>query len=245
MNKIYASEFDQNQHPIRVGYGSPMPGEILKRAWIAMRRKIQSEEKPIAQPIRIHRGYFGENHDYSEAYTDRLFSRWVGEPDGHIIFDIGASGNPEITVNCLSGEVIYDESILTSFTGSDIKTIKRCDNAIGISTSGALSTVSFGVVSLFTDMIPLWAEVSAIVGLASVAVQQRVRCLIEFKSDDEPTECESADETEGKKQPFIIADLPEIAFIMLDACLHEPLWQPLPVAPVHEQDTSKESVGGS
>ena len=239
VNKIFPSEFDQSQHPIRVGSGSLLPGEIIKRAWIAMRRKIQSEEKPIAQPIRIHRGYFGENHDYSETYPDRLFSRWVGDQDGYIIFDINASGNPEITVNCLSGEEIYDEAVLISFTGADIKTVKRCDNAIGISTSGALSTVSFGVVSLFTDLIPLWAEVSTIVGLASVAVQQRVRCLIEFKTESNKTE---GDETEVRKQPFIIADLPEIAFIMLDACLHEPLWRPLPVAPVHEQDTSQDSV---
>lgn len=218
MQKFVASEF--NQDPIRVGHGSLLPSEILKRAWFVLRRKIQSEEKPISLPIRIHRGYFDKAHDYSDAYPDRLFSRWVGQPDGDIVFDTTADGTPNVLVVCRSGEVLHDEDVMMTFTLDDIETLRRCEKAVSVSTSGAISTVSFGVFSVISDLIPVWAEVSAILGLAASSLQQRVRCLFEFK----PFASDEA--AEDQKQPFIIADLPEIAFILLDACLHQPFWQP-------------------
>jgi hypothetical protein len=228
MLRILPSEFDKSQHPIRLGHGSLLPSEIFKRAWIVMRRKIQAEEQPIVLPIRIRRGYFDKEHDYSEAYPDRLFSRWVGNQDGYIVFDTTADGDPEVTVSCRSGEEIHDESILTTFTLEDIATVKRCGNAVSVSPTGVINTVSFGVFSVLSDMIPVWAEISTIVGIASTTLQQRVRCLIEFEADDTGEE---------QKQPFIIADLPEIAFMLLDACLHEPFWRPAAVESVEEEDS--------
>ena len=227
MQKFVASEFDQD--PIRVGHGSLLPSEILKRGWFVLRRKIQSEEKPISLPIRIHRGYFDKAYDYSNAYPDRLFSRWVGQPDGDIVFDTTAAGTPNVFVVCRSGEVLHDEEVMMTFTLDDIETLRRCEKAVSVSTSGAISTVSFSVFSVISDFIPVWAEISAILGLAASSLQQRVRCLMEFK----PIEFDDA--AEEQKQPFIIADLPEIAFILLDACLHQPFWQPEFVASEEEQ----------
>ena len=228
--KFVPSEF--NQHPIGIGRGSLLPGEILKRGWHVLCRKIRSDEKPISQTIRIHRGYFDEAHDYSEAYPDRLFSRWVGAPDGEIIFDTNVDGTPNVFVVCRSGEVLHDEEVMMTFTLEDIEAIRRCENAVSVSTSGAISTASLSIFSVLSDAIPVWAEVSAILGVAASALQQRVRVLIEFKSDD----------TEDNKQPFIIADLPEIAFILLDACLHQPFWQPDSVESAAEQVSSEEPV---
>ena len=233
MQKIVASEF--NEHPIRLTHGSLLPGDVLKRSWLVLRRKIQSEEKPISLPIRIHRGYFDGAHDYSDAYPDRLFSRWVGEQDGEIVFAVAADGTPNVVIACESGEVIHDENVLMGFTLDDIETLRRCEKAVSVSTSGALSTVSFGVISVLSDLIPVWAELSAIFGLAVTALQERVRCLIEFK----PFEADAA--AKDLKQPFIIADLPEAAFILLDACLHQPFWKPESAASEQEQ-VSQEPV---
>lgn len=230
MRTILPSEFDKNQHPVRIGHGSLLPSEVLRRAWIVMRRNIQSEEKPIALPIRIRRGYFNKEHDYSDAYPDRLFSRWIGDPSGCVVFDTTLDGDPDVTVSCLSGEEIHDEAVLMVFTLADIATLKRCGSAVSVSPGGVINTVSFGVFSALTDMIPVWAEISAIIGLASTTLQQRVRCLIEFKPDTL---------VEGEKQPFIIADLPEVAFILLDACLHEPFWQPEPVESEQDEVTQE------
>ena len=235
MQKIVPSKFDH--YPIRVGHGSLLPSEILKRAWIVICRKIQSEEKPISLPIRIHRGYFDKAHDYSDAYPDRLFSRWVGEPDGDIVFDTTADGTPNVLVVCRSGEVIHDEEVMVTFTLDDIETLRRCEKAVSVSTGGAISTVSFGVFSLISDLIPVWAEVSAVLGLASTSLQQRIRVLLEFKTEDYTSD----DAAEDQKQPFIIADIPEIAFILLDACLHQPFWQPGSVASEQEH-VSQEPV---
>lgn len=229
MAKFVASAFEG--HPIRVGHGSLLPSEILKRGWIFLRRKIQSEEKPILLPIRIHRGYFDKAHDYSDAYPDRLFSRWVGEADGAILFDTTSDGTPNVSVTCRSGEILHDEEVMMTFTLDDIEVLRRSEKAISVSTGGAISTASFGMFSVFSDLIPVWAEVSAILGLAASSLQQRVRCLIEFK----PLEADD------EKQPFIIADLPEIAFILLDACIHQPFWKSESVTSQQEQ-ASEEPV---
>ena len=228
MNNFVASEF--TDHPIRIGHGSPLPSEMLKRAWLVIRRKITDEEKPIPLPIRIHRGYFDKSHDYSEAYPDRLFSRWIGEPNGEIVFDTTAEGTPNVYVVCESGEVIHDEKVMMTFTLDDIELLRRCESAVSISIGGVASTLGAIVFSIASDLIPVWAEVSAICGLAASSVEQRVRCLLEFKS------CETEDQT-----PFIIADLPEIAYILLDACVHQPFWQPGAAASEQEQ-VSQEPV---
>lgn len=224
MTKLVASKFEG--HPISVSHGSLLPSEVFKRTWFVLRRKIQSEEKPIALPIRIHRGYFDKAHDYSNAYPDRFFSRWVGDADGAIVFDT-TDGTPNVIILCQSGEVLHDENVMMTFTLNDIKAVRRCEKAVSVSTNGALSTVSVGVFSVFSDLIPVWAEISAILGIAASSLQQHVRCLIEFK----PIEADDADQ----KQPFIIADLPEIPFILLDACMHQPLWQPESVSSQQEQ----------
>ena len=217
MTKFVASAVES--HPIRVGHGSVLPSEIFKRTWFVLRRKIQSEEKPISLPIRIHRGYFDKAHDYSDAYPDRLFSRWVGEADGAIVFDTTCEGTPNVVVVCRSGEVLHDEAVMMTFTLDDVAAVKRCQNAVSVSTGGAINTGLFGVFSIVSDLIPVWAEVSALLGLAASCLQERVRCLIEFKP------LASDDAADGEKQPFIIADIPEIAFILLDACIHQPFWQ--------------------
>lgn len=227
MAKFVHSKFEG--HPIRVSHGSLLPSEVLKRAWFVLRRKIQSAEKPIALPIRIHRGYFDKAHDYSNAYPDRLFSRWIGDVDGAIMFDTTSDGTPNVIVVCRSGEVLHDEEVMMTFTLDDIETLRRCEKAVSVSTSGAFSTVSFSIFSIVSDLIPVWAEISAILGLAASSLQQRIRCLIEFKSG------ESDAPTEEQKQPFIIADLPEIAFILLDACIHQPFWQSESVSSEQEQ----------
>ena len=225
--KFVPSEF--NQDPIRVGHGSPLPGEILKRGWHILWRKIQSEERPISLPVRIHRGYFDEAHDYSDAYPDRLFSRFVGKPDGEIVFDTTAEGTPNVYIGCRSGEILHDEEVMMVFTLDEVASVKRCGNAVSVSTGGAVSTASATIFAIVSDAIPVWAEVSAILGLAASALQERVRCLIEFKPS------ESDDAAEDKKQAFIIADLPEIAFILLDACIHQPFWQPGSAAAAEEE----------
>ena len=231
MTKFVPSKFEN--HPIRIRYGSLLPSEVFKRTWLVLRRKIQSEEKPIALPIRIHRGYFDKAHDYSNAYPDRFFSRWVGDADGTIVFDTTCDETPNVLVVCRSGEVLHDEEVMMTFTLNDIKTVRRCEKAISVSKKGALSTVSFGVFSVFSELIPVWAEISAILGIAASSFQQRVRCLIEFK----PIEADDADE----KQPFIIADLPEIAFMLLDACIHQPFWESESV-PSQQEQVSQEPV---
>ena len=226
-SKFVPSKFEG--HPIRVSHGSLLPSEVFKRTWIVLRRKIQSEEKPISLPIRIHRGYFDKAHDHRDAYPDRLFSRWVGEADGAIVFDTTYDGTPNVIIGCRSGEVLHDEEVMMTFTLDDIETLRRCEKAVSVSTSGAISTVSFSVFSVISDLIPVWAEISAIIGLAASSLQQRVRCLMEFKP------IESDDAAEEQKQPFIIADLPEIAFILLDACMHQPFWQSESVSSEQEQ----------
>ena len=223
MTKFVASAFESD--PIRVGHGSLLPRDILHRTWLVFHRNIQSEEKPISLPIRIHRGYFDKEHDYSDAYPDRLFSRLVGEPDGAIVFDTTAEGTPNVVVCCRSGEILHDEEVMMTFTLDEVATVKRCQNAVSVSAGGAISTASFAVFSVFSDLIPVWAEVSALLGLAVSCLQERVRCLIEFK----PLK------TDNEKQPFIIADLPEIAFLLLDACIHQPFWQSESVTAQQEQ----------
>ena len=145
--KFVPSEF--NQDPIRVGHGSLLPGEILKRIWHVLSRKIQSEENPISLPMLIHRGYFDKVHDYSNAYPDRLLSRWIGKPDGEIVFDTTADGTPNVFFVCRSGEILHDEEVIMAFTLEDIEALKRCENAVSVSTSGAVSTASFG--GIFID----------------------------------------------------------------------------------------------
>lgn len=234
MANFVASGFKKS-HPIQIGHGSLLPSEITKRAWLVLLRNIQSEEKPISLPIRIHRGYFDKAHDYSDTYPDRLFSRWVGDADGEIVFDTTCEGTPNMVVCCKSGEILHGEEVMMTFTLDDVATVKRCQNAVSVSTGGAVSTVSFGAFSLFSDLIPVWAEVSALLGLAASCLQERVRCLIEFK----PIESEGA--ADAEKQPFIIADIPEIAFILLDACIHQPFWQSEPVI-VQQEQASEEPV---
>ena len=213
MKKFVPSEFDKNEHPIQVGKGSLLPGEVAKRAWRVIMREIQ-DGKPISLPIRIHRGFFDKDHDYSHAYPDRLFSRWIGNPDGNeIAFDIAADGSPTVHLTLISGEDLHGEKVLVTFTHEDITILKRCDKATAVSKGGAISTVAFGVFSVVSETLPVWAEITALLGLAATALQARVRCLIVFKSEES-----------AEKQPFIIADLPEIAFLLLDACCHEPRW---------------------
>jgi hypothetical protein len=220
--KSVPSEFEKNQHPIQMGHGSLLPSALIKRLWYVTMRKIQSEEKPISQPIRIHRGCLGDTeYNYSEAYPDRLFSRWLWDSDENkIVFDVTADGSPTAYFTCLSGENLHGEKVLMTFTLDDIAAVKRCDKAVAVSSNGAMSTLAFGVFSAFSEILPVWAELTTLVGLASTAFQARVRCLIEFNSDD------VADDVAEEKQPFIIADLPEVAFLLLDALTHEPRWHP-------------------
>lgn len=214
VEKFVPSTFNQNQFPVQIGHGSQLPGEILNRVWFIARRHI-FKDSPISVPIRIHRGYFGGPEDCSKSDPDRLFSRWIGKPDGVILFDANTQGDPEVTIQCPNGEKFEDETVFTAFAGKDITCFKRTDKVVAISKNSALSTTLYGIFAILSDMVPVWGEIATLVGLAATAAQSRVRCLIEFKPDPETED----------QQPFLIADMPEVAFTLLDACVHQPLWK--------------------
>ena len=202
---------NQNQFPVQIGHGSLLPSEILNRAWLIARGHI-FKDAAIWVPIRIHRGYFGGPEDYSQSDPDRLFSRWIGKSNGSILFDANTQGEPEVSIR---EELGGDGSSRTIFTGEDITCLKRCDSVVAVSKSGAVSTALYGAFAILSDMVPVWGELVTLLGFAATAAQRRVRCLMEFKPDPEAED----------QQPFLIADLPEVAFILLDACLHQPLWK--------------------
>ena len=231
----------ENRSPVRIGHGSLLPSEILRRLYFVSVEK-NNKELSISAPIDIYKGYIGgSDYDYSRADPDRLFSRWIGKrSEDSIRFQLTAGNDPRVSIRLADGERIL---------GEEITCVKRIENVLGVSKGRALSTGVYGALSVFTDFVPVWAEICTIAGVAASALDQRIRCLIEFEAAIEDTEtAEKCD----RKQPFLIADMPEMAFLLFDGCLHEPVWKRAAVAadvveaveqaPEVETDTSEASV---
>ena len=206
---------------VKITHGSLLPAEIAKRGFHVFKRQLQSgEEYAIAFRIRIHRGYFdSEAEGNRDVYSDRFFPRWVSDQNAEILFRVTADGTPNFMISFPSGEVLHGEEVVMQFANSDVVTLKRCGESVSVSANGAITTVSLSVFSVISDFFPVWAEATAIAGIALSALSKRCRCLIEFK----PIE---GGEYEEKQEPFILADLPEIAFMLLDRSLQQPAREP-------------------
>lgn len=186
------------QQPIESLRGSKGPGDILHRTLHKLGFRFRKKGHTLEIPFfEIDLEAFSASNLPSKLAVppQRLISVPWQTPDGIIVCSLNkSSGLAELHLKMGDQEVNLSDA-LADFT--------FLDTSLAADGRSAASAVAGGVVSVLTDQIPVWGEVSLLIGIASMIPRKRVRLLLEFKTDREP----------------IVIDTAELVAILLDAII--------------------------
>ena len=188
------------EQPIEAMQGFKGPGDVLYRTLHKLGFRFRKGKHAVKIPLfGIDLQAFSSSRlpPHLACPPKRLIAPW-DNPDGTIVCSLnGSSGLAELHLKMGEKEINLCEE-LAEFTFID--TSLAADGGTTVSTVGA------GVVSLLTDQIPVWGEISLIIGVASMIPRKRVRLLLEFKTEREPLQ----------REPLLI-ETAELVAILLDS----------------------------
>ncbi len=176
------------EQPIEMLKGSKLPGDLSSKFWSKLGFRIR-ENHALKVPFWLidPRAFESPLPSKVAVRPKRLIGLPGQSARGKVVCRQGAStGLAELHLD------FGDEQIDLSEALKDWVYIDESLAAHGGSTASALVS---GAVSLVTDNIPVWAEVSTVLAIVATIPRKRVRLLLEFKGDTdrEPMVIETAD----------------------------------------------------
>jgi len=174
------------EQPIEARKGSKMPGDLSEKIWHKLGFRFY-EDYQLKMPFRWidPRAFLESRLPLKLAVPPKRLIALPGQkPHGRIVCTRDAYGLAELHLE------IEDEQINLCET---LQNWTYIDTSLAAHGGSTVSAVASGAVSLVTDNIPVWAEVSAVAAIVATIPRRRVRLLLEFKTNRQPMVIETAD----------------------------------------------------
>lgn len=182
------------EQPIEVMRGSKVPRDLLYRTLHALGFRFRGKHTVKIPFFLIDLEALSSSLPSKLAVPPkRLLAPW-DNPDGTIVLTINtSSGLAELHLKMGDKEINLCEE-LADFT--------FIDTSFAAESGATASTIGYGIVSVLTDFVPIWGEISLLASLASMVPRKRVRLIVELKTE---------------VPEVIVIDTAELVAILLDS----------------------------
>lgn len=175
--------------PIEVLRGSKAPGDVLEKTMHQLGFRLDENHQWVIPFWWLDPHTFLNSRLPSKlAVPPRRIVALPGQtPHGRIICSLNAYGLPELHL-----EIIGEEQEQINLCES-LNDWAYVDTSLAAHAGSTVSAVASGAVSLLMDTLPVWAEATAVLAIASTIPRKRVRLLLNFSTDRQPMVVETAE----------------------------------------------------